>query len=114
MYLTMDLSNNEKIAILYSIKCMMAADGAVVSLEMDLINKICSMMHVGQNEFNQALEMSDETAMSILKDMSQDKRNLLAYLLQDMARVDGHIDERERLYFLKVNKELKFTNLDNI
>lgn len=114
MYLTMDLSNNEKIAILYSIKCMMAADGAVVSQEMDLLNKICSMMHVGQNEFNQALEMSDETAMSILKDMSQDKRNLLAYLLQDMARVDGHIDERERLYFLKVNKELKFTNLDNI
>lgn len=50
MYLTMDLSNNEKIAILYSIKCMMAADGAVVSLEMDLLNKICSMMHVGQNE----------------------------------------------------------------
>lgn len=93
---------------------MMTADGAVVSQEMDLLNKICSMMHVGQNEFNQALEMSDETAMSILKDMSQDKRNLLAYLLQDMARVDGHIDERERLYFLKVNKELKFTNLDNI
>lgn len=114
MYLTMDLLYKEKIAILYAIKCMMTADGAVVSQEMDLLNKICSMMHVGQNEFNQALEMSDETAMSILKDMSQDKRNLLAYLLQDMARVNGHIDERERLYFLKVNKELKFTNLDNI
>lgn len=38
------------------------------------------MIHVGQNEFNQALEMSDETAISILKEMSQDKRNLLAYL----------------------------------
>ena len=67
-----------------------------------------------QNEFNQALEMSDETAISILKEMSQDKRNLLAYLLQDMARTDGHINERERLYFLKVNKELKFTNSHNI
>lgn len=58
--------------------------------------------------------MSAETAIPILKDMSQDKRNLLAYLLQDMARVDGHIDDRERMYFLKVNKTLKFTNLLNI
>lgn len=46
--------------------------------------------------------------------MSQDKRNLLAYFLQDMARVDGHIDDRERMYFLKLNEALKFTNLHNI
>ena len=31
-----------------------------------------------------------------------------------MAQADGYIDERERMYFLKVNKELKFTNLDYI
>ena len=71
-------------------------------------------MHVGQNEFNQALEMQNETAVHILKDMSQDKRNLLAYFLQDIARVDGHIDDRERMYFLKLNEALKFTNLHNI
>ena len=71
-------------------------------------------MHVGQNEFNQALEMQNETAIPILKDMSQDKRNLLAYFLQNMARVDGHIDDRERMYFLKLNETLKFTNLHNI
>ena len=110
----MDLSYKEKIAILYAIKCMMAADETVVSQEMDLLDKICSMMHVGQNEFNQALEMSDETAIPILKDLSQDKRNLLAYFLQDMARVDGFIDDRERMYFLKLNETLKFTNLHNI
>ena len=108
------MSKKEEIAILYAIKCMMAADGTIVSQEMDLLNKICSIMHVGQNEFNQALEMSDKTAMSILKDMSQDKRNLLAYFLRDMARIDGHIDDRERMYFLKLNETLKFTNLHNI
>ena len=112
--MNLDLSYKEKIAILYAIKCMMAADGTVVSQEMDLLNKICSMKHVGQNEFNQALEMQNETAVHILKDMSQDKRNLLAYFLQDMARVDGHIDDRERMYFLKLNEALKFTNLHNI
>lgn len=77
----MDLSYKKEIAILYVIKCMMAADGTVVSQEMDLLNKICSMMHDGQNEFNQALEMSDEIAIPILKNMLQDKRYLLAYFL---------------------------------
>ena len=52
--------------------------------------------------------------MVILKDMSQDKRNLVAYLLQDMARADGLIDQTEKMYFIKINKELNFTNLQNI
>lgn len=110
----MELSDKEKIAILYAIKCMMAADGVIDPHEMDLLNKICSMMHVGQNEFDQALSMSNETAMLILKNMSQEKRNLLAYLLQDMARADGFIGQTEKMYFIKVNKELHFTNLNSI
>ena len=46
--------------------------------------------------------------------MSQDKRNLLAFMLEDIANADGIIDQTEQMYFIKLNKELKFTNLENI
>lgn len=110
----MELSDKEKKAIMHAIKCMMAADGVIDSNEMELLNKICLMMHVEQNEFDQVLTMSHEDAMSTLKDMSQDKRNMVALLLQDMAKADGLVDKTERMYFIKVNKELNFTNLKNI
>lgn len=110
----MELLAKEKIAILYAIKCMMPADGIIDTKEMNLLNKICSMIHAGQSEFNLALKLSHEDAMAILKDMSQDKRNLVAYLLQDMARADGFIDQTEKMYFIKINKEINFTNLQNI
>ena len=109
----MELSDKEKKAIMHGIKCMMAADGVIDSNEMELLNKICLMMHAPQTEFDQVL-MSHEDAMSILKDMSQDKRNMVALLLQDMAKSDGLVDKTERMYFIKVNKELNFTNLKNI
>ena len=110
----MELSDKEKKAIMHAIKYMMAADGVIDSNEMELLNKICLLMHVQQNEFDQVLTMSHEDAMSILKDMSQDKRNMVALLLQDMAKSDGLVDKTERMYFIKVNKELNFTNLKNI
>ena len=52
------------------------------------------------------------TDIDIFQAMTQEQKNLLSYLLQDMARADGHVDDCERTYWTKLNGELKFTNLE--
>ena len=110
----MELTLKQKIAILFALKNMMLADGVVDSHEMDFINKVCQMMKVGQAEFDAAVQMSETEAKSIFQTMTQEHKNLLSYLLQDMARADGHVDDCEKTYWTKLNGELKFTNLASI
>lgn len=112
----MELSLKEKIAFLHALKCMMIADGEVAPREMELINKFASMrgVEVGRHEFDQALSMSDNEAKIILSAMSEDKRRLLGFLLQDMARADGKIDSGERIYWMKIKNEINITNINDL
>ena len=110
----MELTLKQKIAILFALRNMMLADSIEDSNETDFINKVCQMMKVGKAEFDAAVKMSESEAKSIFLIMTQQQKNLLSYLLQDMARADGHVDDCEKTYWAKLNGELKFTNLSSI
>jgi len=114
----MDLSLklNEKIAFLHALISMMVADGNVSPNEMNLINKFVSMkdVNVGQAEFDQARAMSDVEAKNILSQMSDEKKRLLGFLLQDMAHADGVIDEGEKLYWMKIKSDINITNINDL
>lgn len=110
----MELALDQKVAILFALKNMKMADGVVDSHEMDFINKACQMMKVGKAEFDAAVKMSETEAKSIFQTMTQEQKNFLSCMLQDMARADGHVDDCEKTYWTKLNGELKFTNLSSI
>ena len=111
-----ELSLNEKIAFLHALIRMMTADGNVSPREMRFINGFASMrdVNVAQAEFDKAKAMSDSEAKDILSRMSVTKKNLLGFLLQDMAHADGIIHEGENLYWTKIKNDINITIIDKL
>lgn len=110
------LTIKEKIAFLHALSKMMMADGEASPKEIKLLNSFASMkdVNVGQQEFNQALLMEENEAKEILSSMSDEKRRLLGFLLQDMARADGKIESGESMYWMKMKNEINIKNLSDI
>lgn len=111
-----ELTSKEKVAFLHALIRMMVADNEVAPREMVLINKFASMrdVNVGQYEFEQAKQMSETDAKSILSNMSAEKKTLLGFLLQDMARADGKISIEEKIYWMKIKSDINITAINNL
>jgi len=93
---------------------MMLANNVIDSAEELFMNNVRESLNVGPEDFAKVEDISEENVKKIFSDMSQDKKSLLAVLLQKMAKADGVVDSCEKIYWAKLNGELKLTNLSSI
>ncbi|NNC71104.1 MAG: hypothetical protein HKN90_09815 [Flavobacteriaceae bacterium] len=91
----MEFNLAEKLAIVKVIDEVITADG---ELDKDEVKYLKHLMKVLDFEFNfiqEARKFNSRQAMLILREMSEDKKNVVANVFSQMAGVDGDIDQNE-------------------
>ena len=87
---------SEKLAIVQLIDAIIVADGKIHQGEIKVLRQLMDKMDFDSNFLVQARSIETAQSVTILKDMSQDKKMNLAQVLQDVAISDGFVHEKEK------------------
>jgi len=99
--LTPGFSLAEKLAIVNAIDAVILVDGIVHDGEITALSKLMSTIDFDSNFIIQARNIESEQGMSILKNMSQQKRENLAFILEEVALSDGFLHKKEKILLEK-------------
>lgn len=99
--LTPGFSLAEKLAIVNAIDGVILADGIVHEGEITALSKLMGIIDFDSNFIIQARNIESEQGMSILKKMSEQKRENLAFILEEVALSDGFLHKKERILLEK-------------
>ncbi|TVZ16479.1 TerB family tellurite resistance protein [Maribacter sp. MAR_2009_72] len=91
----MNFDLSEKLAIVNVIDAVIVADGKIHKGEINALSRLMSIIDFDSNFLIQARTIDTAQSVVILKKMSQDKKNNLAQILEDVALADGFIHEKE-------------------
>jgi uncharacterized tellurite resistance protein B-like protein len=91
----MDLNLAEKLAIVKMIYSMVHADGIVHSGEIDEVSKLMKVIDFDSNQIQFAQNIEKEQSIAILQKMTDTKKKALVKILQDLAKSDGFVHEKE-------------------
>ena len=86
----------EKLAIVNAIDAVILVDGIVHDGEITTLSKLMSVIDFDSNFIIQARNIEAEQGMAILKNMSQQKRENLAFILEEVAFSDGFLHKKEK------------------
>ncbi|WP_339841455.1 TerB family tellurite resistance protein [uncultured Maribacter sp.] len=86
---------SEKLAMVNVIDSVIVADGEVHKGEINALTKLMDVIDFDSNFLVQARTIDIEQSVQILNGMSQDKKNNLALILENVAMSDGFVHEKE-------------------
>lgn len=105
----MKLDISEKLAIVHVIESLIMADGKVHVGEISSLSKLMDILDFDSNLLVQARSFPPDTYFNILKEMTPEKKNGLAKILEEVAASDGYVHEKE---IEVMNNVFTFIDLD--
>jgi uncharacterized tellurite resistance protein B-like protein len=91
----MELNLAEKLAIVKMIYSMVHADGIVHSGEINEVSKLMKVIDFDSNQIQFAQNIEEEQSIAILQKMTDAKKKNLTKILEDLAKSDGFVHEKE-------------------
>ncbi len=91
----MELNLAEKLAIVKMIYSMVYADGVVHSGEINEVSKLMKEIDFDSNQIQYAQNIETEQSIAILQKMTDAKKKGLTKILEDLAKSDGFVHEKE-------------------
>lgn len=91
----MELNLAEKLAIVKLIYSMVHADGFVHSGEINEVSMLMKVIDFDSNQIQFAQNIEEEQSIAILQKMTDAKKKGLAKILEDLAKSDGFVHEKE-------------------
>lgn len=91
----MELNLAEKLAIIKMIYSMVHADGIVHSGEINEVGKLMKLIDFDSNQIQYAQNIEKEQSIAILQKMTDTKKKGLTKILEDLAKSDGFVHEKE-------------------
>ncbi|MFD0796196.1 TerB family tellurite resistance protein [Maribacter chungangensis] len=91
----MELNLAEKLAIIKMIYSMVHADGIVHSGEINEVGKLMKLIDFDSNQIQYAQNIEESQSVAILQKMTDDKKKGLTKILEDLAKSDGFVHEKE-------------------
>lgn len=91
----MEFNLAEKLAIVKMIYSMVYADGVVHSGEINEVSKLMKEIDFDSNQIQYAQNMEKEQSIAILQQMTHTKKKGLIKILEDVAKSDGYVHEKE-------------------
>ena len=86
---------SEKLAIVNLVDSVIMADGEVHKGEINAFSELMEVIDFDSNFLLQSRNLNTENSISILKVMSQEKKQRLVKILEDIALSDGVVHEKE-------------------
>ncbi len=105
----MKLDISEKLAVVHVIESLIMADGKVHVGEINSLSRLMDILDLDSNLLVQARNLPTDTYLDILKEMSLEKKNALAKILEEVAASDGYVHEKE---IEVMNNIFSFIDLD--
>lgn len=91
----MEFNLAEKLGILKAIDQVIRADDRIYEGEAIFISQLSTVLHFDADLFKKAREIELDEAMAILKAMPENKKEVLAGMLNEAANADGRVGEDE-------------------
>lgn len=107
----MILTRNEKMATVCTLTHMMNADNNIDINEALLFTSIQHHLSITEEEFQTGKDMNLLFALTIIRDMPDEKKLLVGGLITEMMKADGKIDTRELKLFALIAEACKFQQL---
>jgi uncharacterized tellurite resistance protein B-like protein len=89
-----------RLQLLKNLVVMAVIDGSVGEHELALLSQRCAQWGLSEKELHEAISfaLSDQAALHLPSDLSENRESILTDLLQMMA-ADGHLSESEKRLF---------------
>lgn len=91
----MEFNLAEKLAIVKMIYSMVYADGIVHSGEISEVSKLMKEIDFDSNQIQYAQNIEKEQSIAILQKMTNTKKKVLTKMLEDLAKSDGFVHQKE-------------------
>lgn len=91
--MTFDIS--EKLAIVKVIDALIHADGVVHDGEINAFGKLMEVLDFDANFLIQARFLETEQSISMVRNFSHEKREMLENLMEEVAKSDGFVHQKE-------------------
>ncbi|MEB8330704.1 TerB family tellurite resistance protein [Flavobacteriaceae bacterium KMM 6897] len=91
----MEFNLAEKLAIVKAIDEVILADGYVSQSELVFLGQLTKILKFESGLIEEARKTTGNEGLSIINAMSEHKKTTLIVLLQEMAKADGKVDDRE-------------------
>lgn len=91
--MTFDIS--EKLAIVKVIDALIHADGVVHNGEINAFGKLMEVLDFDANFLIQARFLETEQSISMVRSFSHEKKVMLENLMEEMAKSDGFVHQKE-------------------
>ncbi|MEJ2584809.1 MAG: TerB family tellurite resistance protein [Robiginitalea sp.] len=91
----MDFNETEKLGVLKAIDQVLRVDDRIYEGESFFLSQLSKVVNFDRELFVKAREMKLEDAIRTLRDMSEDKKEALAGMLNQAANADGKVQEAE-------------------
>lgn len=91
----MEFNLAEKIAIVKAIDEVILADGYASQSELIFLAQLMEILKFDSALIDEARKTTGNEGLSIIKAMPENKKTTLVVLLQEMAKADGKVDDRE-------------------
>ncbi|RRQ49682.1 hypothetical protein DZC72_03570 [Maribacter algicola] len=91
----MNFEISEKLAIVKVIDALIHADGIVHNGEIHAFGKLMKILDFDANFLIQARFLETEQSISMVRNFSQEKKDMLENLMAEMAKADGFVHQKE-------------------
>ena len=85
----------EKLAIVKVIDALIHADGLVHDREINAFGKLMEVLDFDANFLIQARFLETEQSISMIRNFSHEKREMLEKLMEEVAKSDGFVHQKE-------------------
>lgn len=91
----MEFNQTEKLGVLKAIDQVLRVDDRIYEGESFFVSQLSKAVDFDRKLFDKAREMKLEEAITALREMSEEKKETLAVLLNQAANADGKVQEAE-------------------
>ena len=98
----MEFNLAEKLAIIKMIDSVIYADGVVHKAEIKELGQLMKHIDFDSSFIPFARNIESKQGLAILKDMTDEKKQALAKILEDLAKSDGFVHKKETALLLNV------------
>lgn len=98
----MEFNLAEKLAIVKAIDEVILADGRIDKGEIVYLGQLMEVLGFDFDFVEQARKFNNRQAISVLQEMTEQKKQSLAIMLHEMANADGEIDDEEKKVLVAV------------
>jgi len=92
----------EKLAIIKAMDEVILVDGTVYTNELNILNQLMQMLKFEKNLLEEARDVDAKEALLILGAMTESKKKTLALILEEVAKADGKVDDKEIILILNI------------